>query len=123
MTAVRPTTTPAAVAAFDVRIEELVLHGFPPDGRHEIAAALEEELARLLAARPVVPAWLGHRSGGDRVQALDGGVFDVPPDPRPRVVGTRLAQAIHHALVAGPGRRDGADGRGTSGMGGTGAIR
>lgn len=135
MTVVKPITRTVgpAGAGFDVRVDELVLHGFRPGDRHEIAAVVEEELARLLAGRPAAPRWLGPGSGDRAVPVLDAGTFELPPDARPRVVGTRLAQALHRALVAGPGGRDGARDRAAAGgaassggtaagWGGTGAI-
>ena len=135
MTVLRPTTRTAEAAApgFEVRVDELVLHGFRPGDRHEVAAVVEEELARLLAGRPAAPRWLGPGSGDLAVPALDAGTFELPPDARPRVVGTRVAQALHQALVAGPGRRDGArdqaaaggaasSGGPAGGWGGTGVI-
>jgi len=78
-----------------LRIEELVLDGFPPGDRYSIAAAVEAELARLLAEQGAPP---GLANGGT-VSALDGGSFDVAPDARPDRIGAQVAQAVYGGLA------------------------
>ena len=81
-------------SAIDLHIEELVLHGFDPGDRYRIGAAVEAELARLLAERGVSPAL----ARGGEMAALDGGSFDVAPGASPEGVGGRVAQAVHGGL-------------------------
>jgi hypothetical protein len=59
--------------AVKLHIGELVLHGFEPGDRARIGAALETELARLLAAgEPESLTRAGH------IARLDGGAFEMP---------------------------------------------
>ena len=50
-------------SSLEIRIEELVLHGFAPRDRQRIATAIEFALTRLLVERglPAVPVQLGPR--------------------------------------------------------------
>ena len=73
-----------------VRIGEIVLHGFPALDRHRVAAAFQQELARLLAAGGVPGAW----ASAARSHALDAGRFELPPDLAPDTLGERIAQAV-----------------------------
>jgi hypothetical protein len=86
----------AARGPVSVRIEELVLHGFDPRQRLAIGAAVERELARLLA------------SGGEPTRLagthrVDGGSFGVARDAAPGAVGVEIARAIHGGLGASRG--------------------
>jgi len=78
----------------NLRIDELVLHSFPPGDRYRIAAALEAELARLLMVQGVPP---GLASGG-AFPVLDAGSFHVAPGARPQQIGTQIAQALFGGL-------------------------
>jgi hypothetical protein len=78
-----------------LRIEELVLDGFPPGDRYRIAAAAEAELTRLFTDRGV-PSGL---ASGEAIPALDGGSFDVAPDARPDRIGAQVAQAVYGGLA------------------------
>ncbi len=78
----------------ELRIEELILQGFVLAGREHIAAAVERELARLLAERGV-PRSLGQ--GGDMTQ-VDAGSFILTPDRGSDVIGAELARAIYRGL-------------------------
>ena len=96
---------PTDVAVIDLRVDELILHGFRPTDRHAIAAAIERELGRLFSDGGV-PAALLNRDparaelAADRVNA---GAFDVPHDASPDAVGVRVARAIHQSLGGAPG--------------------
>jgi len=84
----------------DVRIDELVLHGFDPRHRLVIAAAVERELASLLDGRE--PGTF-RESGGPRV---DAGSFELPHDAPPAAVGVQIARAVDSRLgVPRGGRR------------------
>ena len=87
-------------AALDLRIHELVLHGFRPADRGAISAAIERELARLLAQGALPVGWAdeGSRAAGAGAP-LDAGEFDVPRAWHPEAVGTQVARAIHHSLT------------------------
>jgi hypothetical protein len=78
----------------DLHIEELVLEGFRPADRHRIGAAVERELARLLAERGL-PAGLAQ---GTDLPRLDGGSFEAKPGARPEAVGRQVAGAVYGGL-------------------------
>ncbi len=78
-----------------LRIDELVLEGFPPGDRHRIAAAVEAELARLFAERGV-PAGLRESIALPRVE---GGAFELAPPARPEQIGAQVAGAIYGGLA------------------------
>jgi len=78
----------------DLHIEELVLEGFPPGDRHCIGAAVERELARLLAERGLPP---GLAQGAD-LPRLDGGSFEIKPGGWAEDVGGQMAGAVYGGL-------------------------
>jgi hypothetical protein len=79
----------------ELRIEELVLHGFAPGERYAIGEALERELARLLGEQGVPPSW--NRDAD--IPRLNGGVLRVHSGARPMAVGAQVAQAIYGSLT------------------------
>ena len=81
--------------AIDLRIEELVLHGFDPHQRRCIGAAVETELARLLGASDAAEA-LG---GATSLARLDGGRIDASPDATPESTGAAIARAVYGSLT------------------------
>ncbi len=81
--------------AVELHIEELVLHGFPPEQRQAIAAAVEAALAGLIAERGAPPGWVG----GEEIPRLDGGQFVVTPAARPEAIGAQVAQAVYEGLT------------------------
>ncbi len=78
----------------EVRIEELVLYGFPSRNRHRIAEAVEWSLARLLTEQGV-PSHLLQEA---EIPALDDGAFDVTPVMGPEAIGARIARTVHRGL-------------------------
>ena len=84
-------TSPGGI---ELRIDELVLHGFEPRHRHAIATAVEQELVASLGARD--PGFW--RDGG--AQRLDAGSFELPHDPTPAVMGTQIARVLDRELGA-----------------------
>ena len=54
---------PPASPSFDLKIDELVLDGFPPGERFAIAAAFERELTRILSG-PAAPFGAAGGPGG-----------------------------------------------------------
>jgi hypothetical protein len=84
-----------------VHIEELVLHGFDPRGRHALADALQEELGRLLGQ--TLAEALDMPPGGTtalrHVPALGAGPVDMPPGGGAAVAGTRLGAAVFESLA------------------------
>jgi hypothetical protein len=80
-----------------VRIERLVLDGVavPPGGRAALRAAVEGELARLLAEGGLGGRW----SQGGAVPRLPGGAIAVPAGLDPALLGRRIAGAVYGGLV------------------------
>lgn len=81
----------SAPPRIEIEIGELVLDGFAPESRHRIGDALERELARLLAERPIS----GELAGGER---LDAGAFSMAPGASPEQLGAAIAGAVRGGL-------------------------
>lgn len=73
----------------EVHIEELVLHGFDPGTRWNVADALENELRGLLAERGIPPAWHANP------ERIDTGAVRASAQSRPAVAGTEIARAVY----------------------------
>ena len=73
----------------EVRIEELVLHGFAPGSRWDLAEALESQLRALLAERGVPPAW---QASPER---LDAGPIRAGAQTPSATAGEQIARAIY----------------------------
>ena len=86
--------------AIRLHIGELVLHGFEPAERQALGAALETELARLLASGDTESL---ARAGN--LSRLDGGAFEMPRHARPEVAGARLARAVYDGLTGQTAKR------------------
>jgi hypothetical protein len=80
----------------ELRIDELVLHGFEPAYHHRIGEALERELGRLFVEEGVPPS-LAREGGIDRV---DGGAFEAGPDLGAEAIGALVARAVYGGLGA-----------------------
>jgi hypothetical protein len=74
----------------DVRIENLVLHGFDNADATRIGESLERKLTSLLS-KGGLPALLSQ--DGDYMR-LDGGQFTLPHEREPEVIGAGVAQAV-----------------------------
>jgi len=75
----------------DIRIDELVLHGFPHGDRYRIARGIEKELTRLISEDGIPAAFTRN---ADR-PVLDAGPIDIESGTRPDVVGSRVARAVY----------------------------
>lgn len=71
-----------------LHIEELVLHGFPVQGRHAVGDAAQAELARLLNTK--LPEFVKTSS-----DAIDGGTFNVTQQTKPNQLGRLIANAVY----------------------------
>jgi hypothetical protein len=89
----------ASGPGFDLRIGELVLDGYAPAEGRTIAAALEQELGRLLADRaPPFGEGSGRRPGKYAFDRLDAGTVTHSPGASPQAVGRSAARAIVQRL-------------------------
>ena len=73
----------------EVRIDELVLHGFAPEARWRLADALQGELHRLISEHGVPAAW---QISPER---LDAGRVAATPKTNPQTAGEQIARAVH----------------------------
>lgn len=80
----------------ELRIDELVLHGFESADHRHIGEAVERELARLFVEEGVPPS-LVREAGIDRV---DGGTFEAQPGSGAEAIGAHLARAVYRGLGA-----------------------
>ncbi len=86
--------TPTRRGSIDLRIDELILHGFAARDRHRIAAALEHELSRLIAQGE-----LAHpRSNSIQLDRIDAGTFHLDPATGPNHIGRMVAQRVYGQL-------------------------
>ena len=74
-----------------LHIDELVLHGFPVQGRHAVGDAVQAELTRLMSASGLPEFVTNARPSG----AIDGGAFHVTPEAKPNAVGNLIANAVY----------------------------
>ena len=79
----------------EIRIEELVLHGFTPVDRYRLADAVERELARLFTDQGV-PTSLAQ---GSEIAYLKGGRFEVAAGAKADGIGSQIAQALYGGLT------------------------
>jgi hypothetical protein len=77
--------------AITLHINELVLHGFPPQTRHAIGDAAQSELTKLLSATGL-PEFAKTQANSP---AIDGGSFKLTPATRPGAVGSLIANAVY----------------------------
>jgi hypothetical protein len=82
-----------------LRIEELVLHGFAPGDRYAIGDAVQQELSRLFAGQSVhvdfTSTLIQHANNG----RLDAGAFQVEQNSKPDSIGSHIAQAVYGGLT------------------------
>ena len=81
-------------SAITLDIGGVVLHGIDIQDRNGLAAALEGELAAVLAEADVTPAL--HGGGRDRV---DGGVISLEENHSSPAVGRQIAHAVQRSLI------------------------
>ena len=81
-------------AKIDLHIGELILRDLPYAQRHSIAAAAEQELARLLTEQGLPP----HLAQGGHIPHIDIGTLQLTADSRADAIGTQIAQSVYGKL-------------------------
>ena len=81
-------------ASIELRIEELVLHGFASSDRYAIGDALEGKLARLLEKQAVPNSLRSERA----IDEMRGGTFNAPNNASPSAIGRQIAHAIYEGF-------------------------
>lgn len=79
----------------ELRIEELVLHGFPPGNHERIGESVESELSRLFTEQGVPPSLA--RSAD--VPRLDAGAFQMNQGLGAEAAGEQIARALHERMA------------------------
>lgn len=82
-------------AAIEVQIDELVLDGFVGLDGAQIGAAVQQELARLLAEGEVSTFLM--QSGA--IAQMDGGALTVHPGANAEGLGAQIARAVYGGLT------------------------
>jgi hypothetical protein len=82
-----------------LHIDELVLHGFAPGDRYAIAAAVQRELARLVADQSTSADFTSVVEKHSNSYLLDVGAFHVEQNSRSNSMGNQIARAIHGGLT------------------------
>src|SRR6266481_2902649 len=80
--------------SLELRIEELVLHGFALGDRFVIGEAVERELARLLEDRGI-PISLRLENATDEI---NGASFNAAQNAKPPAIGRQIAQAVYQGF-------------------------
>lgn len=80
----------------ELRIDELILHGFEPGDRHRIGEAVQNELGRLLRGQGT-PLAAENRG---RIDVIKGGAFTVTPGGGPESTGMQIARAVHDGIAS-----------------------
>ncbi len=78
----------------ELEIQELIMHGFKRGERHQIGAAVQRELTRLLSERALPP----RLTTGGVTQKIDAGSFSATPNSAD-TVGTQLAGAVYRGIA------------------------
>ena len=79
----------------NLHIEELVLHGFPAGERQRIAAAMQQELGRLITEQGL------HAGGGTQdlsVERVQGGSLRIVAGQKPHATGVQIARNVFRGL-------------------------
>ncbi len=79
----------------ELRIEELVLYGFPPGDHRRIGDAAQRELSRLFTEKGVPPSL----SRGGETPRLEAGAFEINPGLGADAVGARLARSLYEGMA------------------------
>jgi hypothetical protein len=79
----------------ELHIEELVLHGLPHGDQHRVGATVESELARLFTTQGTPP----QLARGHEIERLNGGQFEMEPNPGAETIGARIARAVYGGLL------------------------
>ena len=78
----------------EVHIDRIVLQGFSSANRHEIAAAVQQELNRLFQQEGIPPSL---KQGGSRPE-LHGNNISLNSRERGLTTGSKIADSVYHAF-------------------------
>ena len=75
----------------ELHIEELILDGFAPAERYQVADAIERELTRLVTLGGLAPSDAAH---------IDAGSVQLKPNATPRATGKQIARTVYGGLTS-----------------------
>lgn len=81
--------------SIELHIEELVLHGFAPGQRYQVAAGLQMELNRLFAEKGLPASF----NGGFHIDQLNAGSFLANDTADNTSAGNRIAGAVYNSFM------------------------
>ena len=84
----------AVNGTIEVYIDKLVLQGFSPHQRHDIAAAVEAELTRLFSEGGIPH---GLQSGGN-ITLMNTRSFSVHKDSKGKTIGNKIAGSVYKSF-------------------------
>ena len=85
-------------ANIELHINELILRDLPYAHRHSIAAAIEQELTRLIDER----GWPTPAVAGGLIPHLQIEDLHMPSQAKPGTIGAQIAQQVYGHLVGNP---------------------
>jgi hypothetical protein len=86
-----PASRPASRSSVHLRIEELVLDGFPVSAGYPIGEGLQQELTRLFGERGVPSHMIAPREAA----RIDAGSFQASAGAPPAITGAQIAVAVY----------------------------
>jgi hypothetical protein len=78
----------------EVNIEELVLHGFDPGDKYNIAESIERELTLLLSTSGLPRAF----DKMTKIDQMDIGSFELRPGLRAETIGSLIGRSVYRGL-------------------------
>ena len=81
----------------ELHIEELVLHGFSPAQRYQIAAELQLELTRLFTEKGLPQSF----NNAVNIQQLNAGSFQLNDTNKKNSAGSQIASLAYDSFLAG----------------------
>lgn len=85
-------------STIDFQIEELLLRDVPYSQRASIAAAVEEELTRLVTEHGLPP----ELAAGGIIPHIGLDYIPITAQTKPAIIGTQIAQQVYQALHSSP---------------------
>lgn len=79
----------------DIRIDQLILHGFSSNDGYYIGRAFETELTRLIEEEGLP----SHFSNSANLRVIDTEGFEYDPNAQPETIGKQIAASIYSGLT------------------------
>ena len=86
----------------ELHIDKLVLQGFSTSDRNRIGEVVELELTRLLTEQGISHSM----SKGRELSRMDGGQFNLTPNSKAEVIGSKVAQSVYKSMNISQSRKE-----------------